>query len=349
MSEIISTVLHQIDVGSNKIVKIHLANNNTDLEGYLKELLNEVDSKKQKRAYDFERKTTEFYSSLKSYFGEQDIQTNKVSSSLASRLLTKEVQVDERYGHLGGDGDGHVKKGSFLQFMYKESGAVMYLGVKVEHQLFLDEKDFKKKIGISTKNKIYKACKVQFAKNGNPIEVFVYDTNSRAATYWWSEFLELNVLRDDSSNTKEASSEVLKVLNRIKKEFPADYTVLRNSIISSFKQEGEMKYFDMLERNVEKYVPMDPDLAEKMPSLISKLKDLPDRKGFDTHFNLDPAAVSFKRRKYILTREIELAVEDGISNIDDKVWSEKTADGRKLVVIESVDGFSRFKQKKREV
>ena len=75
--------------------------------------------------------------------------------------------------------------------MYREGGVVHYLGVKVEHQLFLDEVDFKRKIGLGESQKIYKACKVSFDAAGTIGSALVFDTNSRPSTYWWREFWEL--------------------------------------------------------------------------------------------------------------------------------------------------------------
>lgn len=345
---IISTVLHQIDVESNSSKLIRIAGANTDLESYLDELLLEIHAKGQKRGYEFVRETTEFYNALSSYWGNQDLQANTVSSNLAERLLDKEVITDKKYGHLGASGAGHVKKGSYLQFLYRDSDSISYLGVKIEHQTFLDEEDFRKKIGISIANKVYKACKVSFDVAGVPKNVFVYDTNTKPSHYWWSEFLELKELRNDSHNTREASKSVLRVVDRLKKDYPADYTILRNSAISSFKQKGELKYDEFIRDTFENYEPEDPALKEKLPKIIEQLKKLPEKKEFDTRFNLMPSEVPFRKSTYKLSKEITLTIEDGIENINDKVWGERAADGRHLVVIESSEKeFSRFKEKAR--
>lgn len=345
---IISTVLHQIDVDSKTSSLIQISNSNTDLESYLDDLLSEVHSKEQKRSYDFVRETTEFYNALSSYWANQDLQNNTVSSNLAERLLDKEVIADAKYGHLGSSGAGHVKKGSFLQFLYRDRGLIAYLGVKIEHQTFLDEEDFKKKIGISVANKIYKACKVSFQSSGAPAQVYVYDTNTKPSVYWWSDFLELKELRNDSHNTREASKAVLRVVDKLKKEHPADHTILRNSAISSFKQKGELKYDEFIESTFENYEPEDKSLSEKLPKVVAELKKLPEKKDFDTKFNLVPSEVPFKKSTFKLSKEITLTIEDGIENIDDKVWSERAVDGRHLVVIDSSEEeFNRFKEKAR--
>ncbi|WP_351014406.1 hypothetical protein [Shewanella sp. AC91-MNA-CIBAN-0169] len=264
-----------------------------------------------------------------------------------NRLLDKEVETDKSYGHLSKSGKGHVKKGSFLQFLYRNGSFISYLGVKLEHQVFLDEVDFKKKIGLSVAKKIYKACKVDFDVDGIPHNVFVYDTNSKPSHYWWSDFLELKELRTNALNTETASKEVLREVDRIKKAFPRDHNVLRNATIAAFKQNGEMKYDEFVENTFGNYEPIDNDLKIKLPQIREKLDSLPEKKNFDTRFTLAPELVTFRRSSYELSKEISLTVEGGIENIDDKIWSEKTASGKELVVISSPEGFKRFTEKER--
>ena len=50
-----------------------------------------------------------------------------------------------------------------------------------------------------------------------------------------------------------------------------------------------------------------------------------------------------------MSSDIDVYINDGVDNIEDKIWAEKTSDGRRLVVINSPDGFSKFGEKKRIV
>ena len=101
VQRIVSSTLFQIDVDNKSFKNIKISTDNTDLEGYLSDLLLEINDKPQKRAYDFHRETTEFYTSLNSFFIEQDLTINPSAENLSSRLLDKEVDTDDRYGHLG--------------------------------------------------------------------------------------------------------------------------------------------------------------------------------------------------------------------------------------------------------
>lgn len=331
--KIISTSLHQIDVEDKKFYNIKIKDH-TDLEDYLSTLLNEITKKEQKREYEFARSKTDFKLTLESYYKNKILQENEDSNHFAEKLLGVEIDTDEAYGHLGRDEYGVVKKGSFLQFMYEEEDNIFYLGVKIEHQEFLDETDFKKKVGLSVANKVYKACHVSYISN-IPKQINIYDTNSKPAKYWWNGFFELKVVRDDELNTKEASQEVVKVLLKYKKDFPRDYTYLRNAVITSFKQEGEMNYDEFIKSTFENYVPDDVKFKEKIAELIKKLKELPETKGFDTKFTLKPNEVTFKRQKINLTDEIDISYEENIPNINDKIWYEENSDKEKLIVIKS--------------
>ena len=70
-----------------------------------------------------------------------------------------------------------------------------------------------------------------------------------------------------------------------------------------------------------------------MGKLVEKLKALPKKEEFDTDFSLVPTAVPFRQTKYNLTSEITLSVKYGVQDLKDKIWAEKTNDGRMLVVI----------------
>lgn len=344
---IISSVLYQIDVDKKIIKNINITSSDNDLEDYLSELLKEVNKSEQKRQYEFHRETTEFYTSLTSFSNNNDLNKNESAEGIAERLLEKEVDADSRYGHLGKSDNGHIKKGSFLQFMYREGESISYLGVKIEHQFFLDEDDFRKKIGLAVSKKIYKACKVSF-NNNIPSSVFIYDTNSTPAVYWWNTFLEMRPVRDDEFNTTKASKEVIKVVNGLKKKHPIDYTILRNATIAAFKQQGEMKFDDFINNTFLNYEPQDITLKDKMPKIVVRLRALPNKKEFDSKFNLTPSKVPYKESKVTLSPEISISMSEGIEDLNEKIWSERTSTGLKLVVINSPEGFDFFKQKERE-
>jgi hypothetical protein len=341
VERIISTSLHHIDLTGNECREMAAVLSDSDMEGYLADLLKEIRGKEQRKTFQFDRNSTEFYKSLISFTSTSTVSGNPASEHLAKRLLEKELQTEERFGHLGSSGRGHVKRGSFLQFLFQDVGLFGYLGVKVEHQSFLDENDFKKKVGLSIENKIYKACMVTFSEENIPAAVLVFDTNAKPANYWWQTFLELAELRNDTFNTRKAVEEVVKVLNGLKKKFPVDHTILRNSTIAAFRQAGTMRFDEFVVKTFEKYVPTDLDLNEKIPQLVKDLQALPGKKNFDSLFELVPAQVPFKKKKVDLSKEISVSYDEGMVDLDRKIWAEVRA-GQKLVVIDSPEGFDKF-------
>lgn len=346
--QILQTVLHQIDVSGNESKLINLGGDLTDLNDYLEKLLSDLSKKTERRSYTFQRNSTEFYRALKDFGDATDLKTNQCNA-LAARLLVQEVKTENQYGSSLGNqkNGGLVQKGSFLQFLYKNEEGLAYLGVKLEHQTFVDEEDFKRRAGLPDGTKVYKACHVSFDGDSEPCEVHVYDTNSKPAVYWWSDFLELSVIRDDQVNTSIAVKAVVRVIGQYKEKYPHDHTLLRNKVIGAFKKTGRMNYEQFIQDIVESYSPYDPDLTQKIPEIAAKLRALPEKKGFDTQFDLAPGAVDFRKTKIALTDEIELTYKAEISDLSNKIWAERTSDGRGLVVIHSDSAYQKFMLKNR--
>jgi hypothetical protein len=350
LPRIISTVLHHIDVESKTHLKIQMPKTNAELESYLDDLLDEIKDKPQKREYGFISDSTQFYKALSAFNNNKDFSASEDANEFAKRLLEKEIVADKRHGHLGQSKSGkntHIKKGSFLQFIYRNDNKIAYLGVKIDHQSYLDEKDFTKRIGLAIAKKLYKACLVNLQDTGVPESIHVYDTNATPAHYWWYDFLELKETRDDSVNTKKAIESIVKTLGIIKKEHPIDYAVLRNASIAAFKQSGEMKFDVFVENTFAQYVPENTELVKKLPALITKLKELPTKSGFDSLFNLSPKDVPYNFQKVKLSNDITLTINEGVKDIEKKIWAEKTKSGKKLIVIEVSENFSEFPLRER--
>lgn len=345
-NRIISNALHHLDIGQKKCTTANIPVEASDLEQYLDELLIEIQLKPQRRAYKVSNVHTQFGTSLVDFFSRQNLPLNTKATALAERLLRIELDTESKYGHLNASGTGLLKKGSFLQFIYREKGDLFYLGVKVEHQSFLDETDFKRKIGLGESHKIYKACKVKFESNGEFEAATVFDTNTKPSAYWWRDFWELSEQRTDAHNTETAITAVLKELNTFKRSSPVDYSILRNASIAAFKQNAPMDFDQFVTSTFVSYVPTDPSIQEKLNKTVKKLKDLPSEKKFDSHFQLSPDAVPFRRRTVPVTNEISISYDEGIPNLDEKIWASRTVDGKDVLMIEAnTEATKRFKFK----
>ncbi|MDY0954208.1 hypothetical protein SOM22_06435 [Stenotrophomonas rhizophila] len=335
----ISIVLHHIDVDGKTCTESTVKVAAPDLQTYLEDLLAEISTKPQRREFDLESSRTQFAAALESFFAEQSLATSDTvrgnAEALAQRLLAKEIIAEERYGHLGREGAGLLNKGSFLQFLFRNSGGLHYIGVKVEHQLFLDEVDFSRHIGIGESNKIYKACMASFDDVGAVLSVLVFDTNYRLSRYWWSDFWELKERRSDAFNTATAVTAVVKALSSLKKHSPSDYTILRNATVAAFKQQGSMNFIDFVASTFEAYQIDDPDVAKKYVAIVDKIKALPSSKDFDTHFDLHPPSVPYKRISLPLSEEVSVSYDEDMANISEKIWASETAEGKSVVVVEA--------------
>jgi hypothetical protein len=339
--------LYKLDIEDNSVEEVALDGQAQDLNAYLDELLADIRSETHQRRFNIGSPTSEFHALVRSIQDSRSLSPS--DKGLAERLLRIELATERKVQRLSRGSGTHLKKGSFLQWFYEENGVFVYLGVKVDHKEFLDEDDFTKRIGLALKDRLYKAVRVAFSADGSVAEVVVVDAGSRLATYWWHDFLELTEVKDNHFNTHTAAHEIEKVLNkRLRRKFPQDFTALINSVIGRFRTTGTMRYNDYIDDQFGNYSPLNEALSEDMPALIATLKDLPRRKGFDTHFDIEPSAITMRRRKFKLNEFVDLMVESGVDGLSDKVWSERTQDGKRLVVVDSPEGFNQFEEKERQ-
>lgn len=334
-AKILSTSLHHLDIDAQTCNSVEIPVDKADLEAYLKALLKEIHDRPQNRQFALASPITEFATSLNVFFATQNLASGIETQALAGRLLRTEISTEEKYGHLDRSGKGLLNKGSFLQFLYLDGGALTYLGVKIEHQRFLDENDLKQKIGLGEVNKIYKACKVSFGSDGKVGQVYVFDTHSRPSTYWWKEVLELQQLRTDVHNTETAVKCVVSVLSKVKQVSLSDYTVLRNATVAAFKQTEVMNFDDFVTKTFSSYEPISPDLTGEMPGIIDRLRALPDKKKFDGQFNLVPAAVPYRRLTVKVSDMVSVQYDEDIPDLPDKIWRSKTPSGQSVLVLDA--------------
>lgn len=336
--------LSQMDIKKDETTEIAVSAEEGDLNDYLREVLDEIDSHDKKREFEFRSETTEFFTCLSNVIAADDFEAGK---GIVDRLLREEIIAEGKYGHLNKNANSsHVKRGSYLQFVYTDGSGIKYLGVKVDHQGFLDETDLKKRIGLALSEKVYKAVRVDITE-GKPGNVDVYDSQHKIALYWWQEFIELTELRSDAFNTEKACEETIKKLRYLKRISEHEFLVLRSATISAFKQEGTMDYYQFVDDTFTNYSADSDEFKSKLEIVVERLKELPEKKNFDPLFTLVPSSIKSRKTSVRLRDEITLNIDGAISDLDEKVWSETNADGDNLVVIKSDVGFGNFKKKER--
>ena len=162
-----SSVLYHIDLDAPTFTQspITLNEESKDLSEYLMALQRDVEKNEHGREYSFKRTTTELYTALMAFSRKSSVTEVPESGSLAAKLHDIERGVDKKYASLakGRPADqGVVRRGDFLQMLYRQEGKLIYLAVKVDQQKFLDEIDHKNRNGLPHSKKVYKACKVVF-------------------------------------------------------------------------------------------------------------------------------------------------------------------------------------------
>ena len=333
--KLVNTCLHHIDHFENKIMPIESINESQELHEYVSYLLHDIQVKKNKRSFVFRSSTTEVRRAM-------DLMLNgdfqKGSEINADRLLFIEKVAQEKYSKLT-----EIQKGILFQALIEDDGVYKIVITKADHNDYLDESDLVKHKGLPWKKKVFKAIAVNCPSKKILEEPFVLDTNTKMAKYWWQDYLELRERFTDSYNT-ETSLDVFdrKILNSIKKQYPADHTVLRNSVIGYFRSNQQFELTDFVDSVFLKYSPIDFQLP--VSRLREKILSLPDKYNFDTSFVIQKESINKRKveNKIPLTDTIDLVIKDHISDLVKIIKAEKDSQGYKYIKIRTEEGYRRF-------
>lgn len=210
---------------------------------YVSELIDHINGNKNVREFKTRSTDTEVIGCIKHILRAHDnaeLVSNK-TDSIASRLLIKEIDAQRRVARM----DTNVQKGSLVQALLfdEETNQSIYLLAKVEHSDFVDDADFSFKSGFSKDKKTFwKSCLIEIPD----LEATSYTAriySNTVAKYWSDDFLELDEMVSDESNTSNAFKAIESTLNRnIRNLAPRDHTVIRNAVISYFKSHEHFDY-----------------------------------------------------------------------------------------------------------
>jgi hypothetical protein len=330
------TSLHQIDHLTDEIMEIDISTQSEDLRHYTDRLINEITTSTNKRQFKFKSDTTEVRTALSKYLDENFEEAAEINSN---RLLYIEKVAQSKIAHL----NKIIQKGSLFQAVLSDDDSTTIIISKADHSQFLDEVDFTIKNGLPWEKRIFRAFLVKFQEK-NPPNIYVYDTTNRMARYWWDGYLELEEKFTDTHNTK-TSLDVLdkKVFNKIKKDFPSDHTILRNSTIGYFRNKEEFELGEFLDETIREYKPVDSSFPKD--KTISKIENLPEKWGFDSRFGIKKEEIKKRQVNNIpLSDKIELILKDHIDDLDNIITSEQDLEGTKFIKIKSTSGYERFKK-----
>lgn len=329
--KIITQTIRIIDYESNKVYT--RATPETFSE-YIEQLITYINGNTSVREYKTRSVHTEVVSSIleliKNRVNDEIVEQNV--NMIAERLLLKEVEAQQHIVHLS----TNVQKGSLVQALLydEENDKYVYLLAKVEHTDFVDDSDFSFKTGFSKDKKtMWKSCLLE-VNDLTQLEYYAYIYSNTVAKYWHSDFLELDELKSDESNTNKAFRAIENTLSRnIKKDFPKDHTIIRNAIISYFKSNDQIDYNELLNNTIGKYQPVEIP-KDKMVAMLNKLQELPDKYEFDRQFNSTPSVINARIRKvYSVYQGIELRITDAVDDIENTIQAYRADDGNRYLQI----------------
>jgi hypothetical protein len=245
--EILNISFYRIDHTQNIINEIPVLSKQAQLSEYISSLFHNIANTSGKRMFYFRSDTTEVRHSLNlmitGYFSEGSVIN-------AKRLLDVEIKAQEKLNL-----NIEIQKGILFQAVIKDGNSQKIIISKADHNEYLDESDFELHLGLPWKKKVFKAIIIEFKPESTEIEsVSVFDTNSTMSKYWWQDYLELVERYTDSENTKNALKLMdKKIFKPIEKNYPADYLILRNTMVGYFRSKEEFDIRDFVQTTLDNY------------------------------------------------------------------------------------------------
>lgn len=285
---------------------------------YITELIEHIRSNTSVREYKTRSNVTEVIGSVLALCANQtdsDFVISKMNG-IANRLLLKEVSAQERIARTS----TNVQKGSLIQALLldEDTETYTYLLAKVEHTEWVDDSDFSFKTGFSKDKKtIWKSCLFDLSDTG-AAEFHAKIYLNTGAKYWSDNFLELDEMNDDESNTTRAFKAIDVTLNQNFRGISSpDHTIIRNAFISYLKNNDLIDYPTMVDAVLGNYTPVDETIeTEKIQAIRERLLEQPENRNFDRQFTAVNSAINARVRKvYNLNDGIDLRVSKSIDDL----------------------------------
>ena len=327
--KVITQAIRVIDYENDKVLTRNIMPNFSE---YIEQLICYIDGNTSVREYRTQSKNTEIISEvleIVQHQNEPDLVTHNVDM-IAARLLRKEKETNERIAQL----NTNVQKGSLILALLEDEGRISFLLAKVEHTDFFDDTDYSIKSGFSKDTKkIWKTCIFEI-DDIRASEFYARVYSNTVAKYWWHDFLDLEELQSDETNTKIAFRAIETTLSRdLKKAAPHDHMVIRNAMYLYFNSVEHFDYKEMLDKTISNYTP--DDMTEEIKNnLIRKLETLPQEKGFDHQFTPVPLVIKSKMKKtYEVYNGIQIRIPGGMEGLEDIICAKQESDGKRYLKI----------------
>ena len=338
---LISNHLYIIDRGTNSVNDTEIPESQP-LTDYIMTVLSKVVESVGDREYEFQQNSITMQTWLNQIIAQNE--ADNVSKSIAHRLLDKENEAQEKIQHL----DKEISKGmlivSFVDMELSERDEKKIIIIKADYDEFIEQTTGELKTGLATKKKFYKAFIANVTLN-QITKLTTYDTNSTMANYWWKDFLELEVVRKNDINTKNAFDTIEReIINPIKSRSKQDYLHIWNLTLGYFRRDDEFNLDYYRDNVIGTYIPYDDNIS--ISDLQAKCNDLPNKGNFDRRFNKDISKIKGKKLKNSIpiTNEIELLLKDYVPNLSDILQAEENDAGEKFLKIKSAAGYEYAKR-----
>jgi hypothetical protein len=339
---IVFNALYKIDIAAGELTQLPLPDGNNDLKSYILQLLGKILEDSDKKGFEFQSETTEVRTLINKIINvanENIDEYLKYSTSIAERLLLKEIESDKK-NNLKVD---LVKGIAVISLVKFDNTTTKIIISKSDYNEYLDAQSYLNSTGFPLKKKVYKAFIAEFDAKNDIINVSVYDTNSSFTVYWWRDFLELREVYTDEYNTEKVFDIIeSKVLTPIKKNHKADYLSLWSATVHYFRVKSEFSADGFIRDIFTTYKPFDETLD--VGQLEEKAKKQFEKGKFDRQFTIVASVISKKFKKSIaLTPQIDLNLKSDIQNLENTIKRHKEPNGNKWVMIKSDEGYEYFK------
>ncbi|SIS42029.1 MAG: hypothetical protein C9355_06040 [Thalassolituus maritimus] len=324
--------VHKIDITKKFDSKTTMINGDTDATDFVSKLLDDVSKSSAYKYYRFRSNTTEVHNIINSL---SDNEWEDSATRISNRLYEAEEKAQKQVENLT-----DLRRGGLLQIYLENDNATLYVITKVDYDDYLGE-SLKKESGLPWEKRTQKVAIIEFNEEDHIVKV--RDTNSTISTYWWDSFLELVELNSSQKNTKSAFMEIDNLLTRkVKKKSKIDYWNIRNSVLCYFRNNEGFSITGLIENTLLHYTPDNSSIDIK--SLSEDLLNLPEKKNFDSQFDISISHIKGRIKKNIPLREnLELRFNGEIENLKDIIKAGEDSEGRKFIKIFSDTGYEEFK------
>lgn len=326
----------KINIIENEVEAIDDPEAGSDFDGYINRIIEEIAGNHDAKKYAIRSRDTEVVNRLFAAIYDNDFEN--AITNIKERLLREEISTQQQVEHLGIT----IHGGILILAHILESNVNRFIICKAEDSQYISDTNYELDRGYPIKRKIFKSSIFTFDEEGEISEILLSDTNRKIATYWYNDFLEVDEKRSSEANTRNAFQAIDGILNRVKSQYPADHTHLRNSTIRYFRGEESFSLEDYIQNAIGDYQPVDENLD--VTNLKQRIRALPESYNFDTLFDVVRSEITARIKSQItLNSSMDLIIKRDFDEND--IEAIQNPDGTKYIKIRTDKGFEHFKRR----